>query len=94
MTATYRKNDDVVARQIAGETLLVPIRGELVGFQCVFALDGVGEYVWQQLDAGVSLETLVSRVVAQFDVGPEEAEVDIRDFVRELVAADLVVEVS
>jgi hypothetical protein len=94
LAATYRKNDDVVARQIAGETLLVPIRGELAGLQRVFALDGVGEYVWQQLDAGVTEETLVSQVVAQFDVDREEAEADIRQFVHELLAAGLVVEES
>jgi len=42
----YRHSEDVVTRQIVGETLLVPIRGDLAGSQRLFALDAVGEFIW------------------------------------------------
>jgi hypothetical protein len=94
LSPIFRKNKDVIARQIAGETLLVPIRGDLAGMQRLFALDKVGEYVWQLLDNPTDGETMVDSVVANFGVDREQAQADIQEFVAELLAAGLIVEVS
>lgn len=94
MSPTYRKSEDVIARQIAGEMLLVPIRGDLAGMQRIFALDEVGECIWQQLDAQPSLHTIRDAVLANFDVPEEQAEADIQEFIAELLEAGLVVEGS
>jgi hypothetical protein len=92
LTATYCKNDSTIARQIAGETILVPIRGDLAGLQRLFAVDAVGEHIWQQLDAEQTVEQLCESVQAHFDVGPDQAQVDVKEFVAELVQAGLVEE--
>ena len=94
MCPTYRRNEEVVARHIAGETLLVPIRGDLAGMQRIFALDRVAEYIWQQLDGEMSLEAIRDQVLANYDVGEEEAETDIQQFIAELLEAGLIVEVA
>ena len=94
MSATYRKQDSTIARQIAGETILVPIRGDLAGLQRLFAVDAVGEHIWQQLDAEQTVEDLCESVLAHFEVGPEQAQADVSEFVAELVQAGLVVERS
>jgi hypothetical protein len=94
LSPRYRKNEDVIARQIAGETLLVPIRGDLAGIQRIFALDKVAEYIWQQLDAETTLEAIRDGVLANFDVGMEQAEADIERFIAELLEAGLIVEGS
>lgn len=94
MSPTYRKSEDVIARQIAGETLLVPIRGDLAGMQRIFALDTVAEYIWQQLDTETSLQTIRDAVLANFEVSGEQAEVDIQEFIAELLEAGLIEEGS
>jgi hypothetical protein len=94
LSLRYRKNEDVIARQIAGETLLVPIRGDLAGMQRIFALDKVAEYIWQQLDAETTLEAIRDGVLANFDVSMEQAEADIGGFIAELLEAGLIVEGS
>jgi hypothetical protein len=94
LSPTYRKSEDVIARQIAGETLLVPIRGDLAGMQRIFALDKVGEYIWQQLDTETSLQTIRDAVLANFEVSGEQAEVDIQEFIAELLEAGLIEEGS
>jgi hypothetical protein len=94
LSRTYRKSEDVIARQIAGETLLVPIRGDLAGMQRIFALDTVGEYIWQQLDTETSLQTIHDAVLANFEVSGEQAEVDIQEFIAELLEAGLIEEGS
>jgi hypothetical protein len=46
----YRKKKDLVTREIAGETLIVPTRGNLADMQRIFALDGVAAFIWQHLE--------------------------------------------
>jgi hypothetical protein len=45
----YRKKKDLVTREIAGETLIVPTRGNLADMQRIFALNGVAGFIWQHL---------------------------------------------
>jgi hypothetical protein len=90
----FKKIDDVIARQIAGETLLVPIRGELADMQKIFALNPVAEYIWQQLDGRQSLAQISQGLLARFEVAEEQAEADLAEFIAELLAAGLIVEVA
>ncbi len=89
----YCRREDVVARQIAGDWLLVPIRSDLAGMQCLFVLDSpVAEHIWRALEGATSSEALCEGVVASFDVSPEQAERDVGEFLSELLAAGLIAE--
>lgn len=87
-----RKRDEVVSREIAGETILVPIRGKLVDMQRIFSVNPVGAHVWQQLDGRTSLAEIRDSVLDTFDVEKDQADVDIQEFVAELTEAELIVE--
>jgi hypothetical protein len=88
----YRKNPDVVARKIAGELLLVPVKGKIADMKRIFTLNSVGELIWQELDAQKSLKDIRGRVMSDFDVTMERAIIDIQEFVTELLQADLILE--
>lgn len=92
--SVYRKKEDIVARQIAGETLLIPIRGRLADMQKLFALNRVAEYIWQQLDGKQNLQAIADGVLAAFEVQEEQAAADIREFVSQLKEADIIEEVA
>ena len=94
MRVRYRKSEGVISRQIAGETLLVPIRGELAAMQQLFALDQTGEFIWALLDRRIDIEGIRNAVVEVFDVTIEEAGSDIEEFVGELASAGLIEEVG
>ncbi len=87
-----RTRDEVVSREIAGETILVPIRGKLVDMQRIFSVNPVGAHVWQQLDGRRSLAEIRDSVLDTFDVEKGQADVDIQEFVAELTEAELIVE--
>ena len=89
-----KRSENIVTRQIAGETLLVPIRGDLAGIQRIFALDEVSSFVWEQLDGAHDLDALAAQVCAAFDVTPEQAGEDIAQFIAELNEAGLVTQVG
>lgn len=92
--AVYRKRDGVLARRIAGEAMLVPIRGELARLQCIFSLTPVGEFIWEKLDGQRTHFELLNAVVAEFEVDAPTAEADLSEFVASLLAEDLVEEVA
>ncbi len=88
----FKKKDEIVSREIAGETILVPISGKLADMQKIFAVDVVAEYIWQHLDGENDLSAIRGRVVKGFDVDEQQAGDDILEFVDQLLNAGLIVE--
>jgi len=86
----YQRAEEVVDRNIADETILVPIRGKLADMQRIFSLNPVADYVWQQLDGEKTLQEICEDVLTDFDVAREEAEADIQGFVAELLKEGLI----
>lgn len=82
----------LVAREIAGEVILVPVRGKLAQLKRVFVLNPVGAYIWGQLDGHRDLTTIHRGVVEMFEVTDAEAEVDLFEFIGSLEEAGLLTE--
>ena len=93
-SSTYRWQEEIVTRSIAGETLLVPIRSNLADMQRIFGLNRVGEYIWQRLDGKLSLKAICDEVVDNFQVTEEQAKRDIRQFIGQLLEADIITQAS
>lgn len=88
----YKKNGDIVTRRIAGDLFLIPIRGKIAEMQNIFVLNPVSECIWQELDGQKGLEEIRKSVVASFDVEEKRADSDIREFIAELLEANLIKE--
>ena len=88
----YRKNPDVVARKIAGELLLVPVKGKIADMKRIFTLNPVGELIWQEMDANKNLHDIRGLVMSDFNVTIETAMTDIEEFITELLQANLILE--
>lgn len=86
----YRPVGDLVRREIAGETILVPIRGNLADMQRIFSLNAVASCIWAHLDGERSLAEARSTVAGRFAVTEEDAGEDILAFLREAIHAGLV----
>ena len=93
INSIYRKKEDVVTRQIAGETLLVPIRDQVADMQRIFALNPVAEYIWQRLDGKQNLEQIHSGITDNFEVEKGEAASDLEEFMVQLLEAGIVEEI-
>jgi hypothetical protein len=85
----FKKNDNIVSRKIADELFLVPIKGTLADMQRIFTLNPVAEYIWQEME-NRTLNDICSGVISTFEVKREKAESDIREFIVELLDADLI----
>ena len=86
----YRKNQDIVSRQIAGENIKVPRMGTVLDMQKIYSLNKIGEYIWQKLDDTVTLKQILNLVLDKFEVSKEQAEKDILTFIGELLNNNLI----
>jgi hypothetical protein len=89
-SVVYRRDDSVVVREIAGETLLVPIRGDLAAMQRIFTLNPVGAFIWEQLDGVRTLAEARDALLERFEVDREQVDRDVMEFLREVREAGLI----
>ena len=94
MKEVYKKKSDIVYRKVAGETILVPVSGRLADMQRIFALNPVGEFIWDKLDGSRSLQQISDDIQRFFDVTGEEANADLEGFIAELLKEGLIEGVS
>ena len=86
----YRKRDRTVSRRIAGETLLVPVKGNLADMEHVFVLEGAGDFVWERIDGHKETEAIAAELAEEFGVDRDCALADVEEFTAELLEADLI----
>jgi len=80
----YVREPSFVARRVAGELLLVPIRRSASEMEGMFSLNETAGFVWDLLDGTHSLEQIRDQMVEAFDVSAEEAVTDITELVLQL----------
>ena len=86
----FFRSQSVVSRIVAGETLIVPIRGRVGDLASIYSFNGTGSLIWQMLESPRTVVELVEAVAQEFDVERARAEKDVKRFVRELIAVCLV----
>ena len=86
----YAKKGEFVTRNIAGETLVVPVRGRVGDLDAIYNLSGVASFIWDHIDGEATLRQIVQGVCAEFDIVPETAEADALQFIADLQRAGLI----
>jgi hypothetical protein len=86
----FIRSQSVVARVVAGETLLVPIRGKVGDLGSIYSFNGTGTLIWKLLESPKTVSQLVSGVAQEYDIDPAQAECDVANFVGEMKAVGLV----
>jgi hypothetical protein len=83
-----------VARRVAGELLLVPIRRHASEMEGMFSLNETAAFVWDLFDGAHTPEQLRDALVDAFDVSPVEAEIDVRELILQLLEIGAVKEIE
>ena len=89
MSRPLRAAPDVVARQVAGEYLLVPVRNRTARMDFIFTANAVGSFVFGLLDGRRDAAALARLVSEEFDVDATRAAADVEAFLASLVEAGL-----
>ena len=88
--ARPRKKGEYAARVISGETIIVPIRGQVGDLESIYSLNEVGTVIWSMLDGETTVDGVIDEVCLRFGVSRELAERDTLAFLNGLESAGLV----
>ncbi len=78
-------SEDVVARQIEGDIIIVPlVAGIGDGDDELYTLNETGQAIWQELDGQRTLGEVAASLTQEFSSSSEEINTDVLGFAREL----------
>jgi len=87
--ARFRRSTSVVTSEVACETVVAPVKGEVGDLDAIFSFNEIGADVWVLMEEDRSLAELTTWVFDYYDVSRSRAQNDIREFIVELVQAGL-----
>lgn len=82
----YTRTDEVIEADVGGEVVLLHTQSWQY-----FEFDKVGGAIWNLLSAPNSLDSLVTSLTQQFDVGQEQCARETQAFLDEMIEQGLVV---
>lgn len=75
---------ELIKREIAGDTILVPVGKTVLDSNGLFVLNELGAFIWELLPQVETEEEICRAVLAEYEVSPEEAAKDIAEFMGKL----------
>jgi len=87
---SFIRSQSVVARVVAGEMLVVPVRARVGDLASIYSFNGVGTLIWKLLESPRTVPELVEAVIGEYQVEPAQAEHDVTNFVVEMQSVGLV----
>ncbi len=93
--AVYSPSEDIVARVIGGELIIVPLVAGIGDMDDeLFALNDTGKAIWDQLDGATSLCSIAKQLAERYDASLPDIERDIKGLADELLRRRILVEVT
>ena len=79
-----------VTRHIGGETLIVPVAGQVTDLESIYVLNEVASRIWDLLQSPTTADSIATVVAGEFAVSPERAAEDVMEFLDTLGARGLI----
>jgi hypothetical protein len=91
----YKVSEDVVAREIQGEFIIIPITSGIGDLEDeIFTLNETGRAIWDKIDSQKSLKEVADSLSSEFDTPSDEIEKDVLGLTEELLKRRMLVEVK
>ena len=85
----YVRSRAMVSRLIGGETLVLPVRGNVGDLTSIYTLNETATTIWEALETPKSFKDLCDVIYRQYDLSREHAEEDVAIFIREICSLGL-----
>ncbi len=85
----FTRSRSVVSRVVAGETLIVPVRGKVGDLASIYSFNGAGSLIWKLLDTPRSQHDLIDAVEREYEVEKEQAQKDVTQFLNDMLSVGL-----
>jgi len=86
-----RKNKNMVARVIDGETILLPIYKSSDEINCIYSLNKPASRIWEMIDGKRTLADIKNKVLKEFDTTPKEVDKEMQNLLKDLKDIEAIV---
>ena len=94
LDAVYAPSEDIVARAIEGELIIVPLVAGIGDLEDeLYTLNETGKAIWDRLDGKKKLKEVLAELSTEFEAPAGEIEKDLIGLLEELVRRKIVAEV-
>ena len=91
-TAVYIPSGDVVARDVEGEIIIVPLTAGIGDLEDdLFSLNDTGRAIWQYLDGAHTVAQVIAEVAGKYDKPADEIAPPVLAFLQELLSRKIIV---
>jgi len=87
------RDPSIVSRKIVDGFVLVPIRQKAADLESIYTMNEVGSRIWELVDGEKRVGEIRDVIAEEFEVGVQEAEADLVEFLRQLEQVGAVKEV-
>ena len=81
---------ELIKREIAGETILVPVGKTVYDSNGLFVLNELGNFIWHLLPNVQTEEEICKAILAEYEVSMEEAAADVAEFLSKLREMEMI----
>lgn len=81
---------ELIARNIAGDVILVPVGKAVYENNGLFALSELGAFIWERLPAARDQEEILRDVLQVYEVSEEQARQDLEEFLQQLRKMEII----
>lgn len=93
LDVAYVPSEDVVARVIEGELIIVPLTAGIGDLEDeLYTLNETGKAIWDLLDGKMTLKDVARKLSVEFEAPEDELERDVLGLVAELYQRRMLVE--
>ena len=86
----FVRKGEFATRTIAGEVVIVPVRGQIDDIDAIYYFNDVGAFIWDLIDGKTSVCDVAHAVCLEFDVALEDAERDALEFLGALESVGMI----
>ena len=77
----YAKESSIVARKIADEIILVPVRKNVGDLESIYTLNEVGAKIWELIDGKKKIKNIRDEILDEFEATEEQVNEDLKVFI-------------
>lgn len=81
----YRRREGWCARELCGESLVLPVGNSEINARQMAILGGSGGFLWERLESPATKAELIEAMLEEYDATPDRVAQDIDEFLAELI---------
>ena len=91
MVSEMQMNKDFVLRRVCGLNVVLPTGANVKDFGGALNLNDTAALIYEQLQAGITVEETAAALVSAYDITPETALADVQETIDSLREAGVIV---